>query len=214
MVAFNRSYHGCSGSLCVVNLNCHNYTPDSEEPIMSHYRRTNCWMFLAAVLAAGATRGQAQTEPKPGKDLIREVRHQLVLLPYYSVFDNLTYQVEGGKVTLNGQVVRPSLKSDAENVVKKIEGVSSVVNNIEVLPNSPNDSRLRRAIYRAIYNDTTLSRYGIQAVPPIHIIVKNGNVTLEGVVDSDGDKNMAGLRANGVSGVFSVTNNLTVPAKG
>jgi BON domain len=181
---------------------------------MSHYRRTYCWMFLAAVLAAGATRAQAQTEPKPGKDLIREVRHQLVLLPYYSVFDNLTYQVEGGKVTLNGQVVRPSLKSDAENVVKKIEGVSSVVNNIEVLPNSPNDSRLRRAIYRAIYNDTTLSRYGIQAVPPIHIIVKNGNVTLEGVVDSDGDKNMAGLRANGVSGVFSVTNNLTVPAKG
>jgi hyperosmotically inducible protein len=171
------------------------------------------FILVALLVAAShaATRPQNQTEPK-AKDLIKEVRHQLVLLPYYSVFDNLAYKIEGSKVTLIGQTVRPTLKSDAEAAVKSIEGVSSVQNDIEVLPNSPNDDRLRRAVYRAIYGDTALSRYGIQAVPSIHIIVKNGNVTLEGVADSEGDKNLAGLRANGVPNVFSVTNNLVVPA--
>jgi hyperosmotically inducible protein len=168
--------------------------------------------ILIALLAAStlaAARPQNQ-EPK-AKDLIKEVRHQLVLLPYYSVFDNLAYKIEGSKVTLIGQTVRPTLKSDAEAAVKSIEGVSSVQNDIEVLPNSPNDDRLRRTLYRAIYGNAALSRYSIQAVPSIHIIVKNGNVTLEGVADNEADKNMAGLRANGVSGVFSVTNNLVVP---
>jgi hyperosmotically inducible protein len=163
--------------------------------------------------AAQPTGSQAQTEPKSHQNLIREVRHQLVMLPYYSVFDNLSYKVEGDSVVLQGQVVRPSLKSDAEGAVKSIEGVTKVVNNIEVLPNSPNDDRIRRATYRAIYGSAGLNRYALQAVPSIHIIVKNGNVTLEGVADSEADKNLAGIRANGVTGVFSVANNLVVPAK-
>lgn len=142
--------------------------------------------------------------------LEREVRHELVMLPYYGVFDNLAFKVEGDKVTLLGQVSRPTLKSDAEGVVKKIEGVASVVNEIEVLPLSPNDDRIRQATYRAIYRQASLSRYALQAIPPIHIIVKNGNVNLEGVVANEGDKNLAGIRARGVSGVFSVNNNLRV----
>jgi hyperosmotically inducible protein len=156
----------------------------------------------------------AQTEPKSQQNLIKEVRHQLVMLPYYSVFDNLSYKVEGDTVVLQGQVVRPTLKSDAEAAVKSIEGVSKVSNNIEVLPNSPNDDRIRRAVYRAVYGSTALDRYALQAVPSIHIIVKNGNVSLEGVADTDADKNLAGIRANQVTGVFSVNNNLMVPIKG
>jgi hyperosmotically inducible periplasmic protein len=155
-----------------------------------------------------------QNEPKTERQIIREVHHVLVMLPYYSVFDNLAYRVEGDKVILEGQVVRPTLKSDAEAAVKSIEGVSSVVNNIEVLPVSPMDYQIRRATYRAIYGDTVLSRYGYEAVPSIHIIVKNGNVTLEGVVDNESDKNLAYLRANQVPNVFSVKNNLRVVSNG
>src|SRR5467141_2381187 len=151
-----------------------------------------------------------RSEMKYGEKLTKEVRHQLVMLPWYSVFDNLAYKVEGDKVTLYGEVTRPTLKSDAETVVKGIEGVSTVVNNIEVLPPSPMDDQLRRALYRAIYGDPGLSRYSVQAVPSIHIIVKNGNVTLEGAVDSEADKNLAGIRANQVPNVFSVKNNLVV----
>ena len=153
-----------------------------------------------------------QNEPKSQQELTKEVRHVLVMLPYYSVFDNLLYKVDGDKVTLLGQVVRPTLKSDAEHAVKEIEGVSSVDNQIQVLPTSPMDDQLRRAVYRALYGDTALSRYGMSALPSIHIIVNNGHVTLEGVVDSEGDKNLANIRANGVPNVFSVTNNLTVAA--
>jgi hyperosmotically inducible protein len=159
--------------------------------------------------AAAGPRDEKKQRGEP-KSIANEVRHRLVMLPWYSVFDNLAYQVEGDKVTLYGQVTRPTLKSDAGNVVKGIEGVSTVVNNIEVLPPSPMDDQLRRALYRAIYGDPGLSRYSIQAVPSIHIIVKNGNVTLEGVVDSEGDKNLAGIRANQVPNVFSVKNNLVV----
>jgi hyperosmotically inducible protein len=132
------------------------------------------------------------------------------MLPYYSVFDNLAYRVEGDKVTLEGQVVRPSLKSDAEAAVKSINGVTTVVNNIEVLPPSPMDDQLRRQLYRAIYGEPSLARYGFQAVAAIHIIVKNGHVTLEGVVESETDKNLAKLRANEVPNVFSVQDNLKV----
>lgn len=152
----------------------------------------------------------APQEPKAEQNLIKEVRHQLVLLPYYSVFDNLSFRVQGGKVTLMGQVVRPTLKSDAEAAAKSVEGVTGVENNIEVLPVSPMDDQIRRAVYRAIYGDPALSRYALSAVPSIHIIVKNGNVALEGVADNDTDKNLAGLRANGVPNVFSVKNNLVV----
>src|SRR6202165_2292596 len=156
-------------------------------------------LIAADITALSVPRGgEGQRETKSNQNLVREVRHQLLLLPYYSVFDNLAFKVDGDHVTLEGQVTRPTLKSDAEAAVKSIEGVSGVVNNIEVLPPSPMDDQLRRALYRAIYGDTGLSRYGFAAVPSIHIIVKNGNVTLEGVVDSEGDKNLANLRANGV----------------
>jgi len=145
--------------------------------------------------------------------IIKEVRHELLMLPFFGVFDNITYKVEGGTVTLFGQVVRPSLKSDAENSVKRIEGVEQVNNQIEVLPPSPQDDRIRMALFRAIYRSPGLQRYELGVQKPIRIIVKNGHVTLEGVVDSQGDKNLAGLRANSVPGIFSVTNNLQV-AKG
>ncbi len=175
--------------------------------------------LLGAMILAGTVfahtaqdqQGRKQRDPtKYEAWLKKQVRHQLVMLPYYSVFDNLSYEIQGDKVILSGQVVRPTLKSDAEAAVKEIEGVSQVVNNIEVLPVSPNDDRIRRAVFRAIFRDPVLQKYGIQAVPPIHIIVKNGHVTLEGVADSEMDKNVANIRANGVPGVFSVTNNLRV----
>ena len=159
------------------------------------------------------TKPKAQTERDPSqiqRRLEREVRHELVMLPYYDVFDNLEFRVDGGHVTLSGQVARPTLKSSAENVVKNIEGVEKVTNNIEVLPLSPNDDRLRIAVYRAIYGHTALQRYSVRSVPPIHIIVRNGNVTLEGVVANEGDKNIANIQASGVSGVFSVKNYLRV----
>ena len=142
--------------------------------------------------------------------IAREVRHELVMLPYYGVFDNLVFRVDGSTVTLMGQVTRPTLKSSAENVVKNIEGVEKVVNNIEVLPLSPNDDQIRLATYRAIYGHTALNRYALQAVPPIHIIVNNGKLTLEGVVATEMDKNIANIQAGSVPGVFSVTNNLRV----
>lgn len=160
-------------------------------------------VFAATVLGP-------QTSQSAADRLTREVRHELVMLPYYDVFDNLTYRVDGPKVTLLGQVTRPTLKSDAENVVKKIEGVEMVDNQIEVLPLSPNDDRVRRAAYRAIFSKAPLQRYQLSAVPPIHIIVKNGNITLEGVVANEGDKNIAEIAAKGVHGAFSVKNNLRI----
>jgi len=174
---------------------------------------------LLAALGTALTLATTLTSPAPPRqrsdqkmqdNLRKEVRHQLLLLPYYSVFDNLMFKVDGDKVTLLGQVVRPTLKSDAEAAVKGIEAVASVDNQIAVLPVSPMDDQLRRSVYRAIYGDAALSKYGWSALPTIHIIVKNGHVALEGVVDSESDKNLANLRANGVPNVFSVTNNLSV----
>lgn len=174
---------------------------------------------VAAVLLSSA--GLAAKDSKhndafiPGdtteNNIAKEVRHQLVMLPYYGVFDDLAFRVEGGKVTLLGQVTRPTLKSDAGNVTKRVEGVTQVDNEIEVLPLSSMDDQIRMAEYRAIYGDPTLStRYGFRALPSIHIIVKNGHVTLEGVVANQGDKNLINIRANGVANVFGVTNNLQV----
>ncbi|MGC2659987.1 MAG: BON domain-containing protein [Bryobacteraceae bacterium] len=143
--------------------------------------------------------------------IAREVRHQLVMLPYYTIFDDLAFRVEGSTVTLLGAVTQPVLKSDAGNVVKGVPGVTNVINNIEVLPLSPMDNQIRRAEYRAIYGDPEIgTRYGFQALPSIHIIVKNGHVVLEGVVSNQADKNLIGIRANGVANVFSVNNNLIV----
>jgi hyperosmotically inducible protein len=169
---------------------------------------------LLGILAVAGAWGQSSADrhvSKKGEDRItREVRHELVTLPYYSVFDDLAYRVDGDTVTLYGAVTRPTLKSDAENVVKKIEGVNRVVNNIEVLPLSPNDDQIRRAVYRAIYSQPGLDMYSLRAVPTIHIIVKNGNVTLTGAVANEGDKDRANIAANGVPGVFSVKNDIQV----
>jgi hyperosmotically inducible protein len=210
---------------CIVNLTERklnlierNRTKVREENMRKELRALFMLALLATPVAtlpnaaaAGEQKARKQSsEPKSQERLYKEVRHQLVMLPWYSVFDNLAFKVEGDRVTLYGQVTRPTLKSDAEAAVKSVEGITGVVNKIEVLPLSPMDSQLRRALYRSIYGESTLSRYANQAVPPIHIIVKNGNVTLEGVVDNQTDKNIANLRANGVPNVFSVTNNLRV----
>lgn len=169
---------------------------------------------LAAVLCLSLTlpaiAQNNEVSAKAQERIQKEVRHELVMLPFLDVFDNLGYKVDGYNVTLVGQVTRPTLKTDAERVVKKIEGVENVDNQIEVLPVSPNDDRLRRRLYRAIYGFPSLQRYDMPVLKPIRIIVKNGNVTLEGVVDNEGDKNTANIRARGVPGSFSVTNNLTV----
>jgi len=169
---------------------------------------------VAVVLFSLATLGLAQDRGQPSSKsqdrIVREVRHELLMLPYFGVFDNIAFRVDGSTVTLMGQVVRPSLKSDAENSVKHIEGVEKVDNQIEVLPPSSMDDRLRLELYRAIYGYPPLEKYALGVQKPIRIIVKNGHVTLEGVVDNDGDKNFAGIRANGVPGIFSVTNNLRV----
>jgi hyperosmotically inducible protein len=158
----------------------------------------------------GFAQDRDQASAKAQERITREVRHELLMLPYFGVFDNIAYKVDGYTVTLLGQVVRPSLKSDAGNVVKHIEGVEKVDNQIEVLPPSPMDDGLRRRLYRAIYGYPAMEKYALGVQKPIRIIVKNGHVALEGVVDSEGDKNIAGLRANGVPGIFSVDNHLQV----
>lgn len=158
----------------------------------------------------GAT-AQGATGPQRMQDRIsREVYHELVMLPQLTIFDNLQYKVDGNKVTLTGQVRDAILKDSAEKTVKHIEGVDSVNNQIEILPTSGNDDRIRREVARALFNDERLFRYSMGSVPPIHIIVKNGHVTLEGVVNSQADKDAANIRANGVPGVFSVDNHLQV----
>jgi len=183
-------------------------------------KKTVSWLFAGLMCIAMSGTGVAQnpggnpaesaqagTGPQRMQDRIsREVYHELVMLPQLTIFDNLQYKVDNGKVTLMGQVENAILKDSAEKVVKKIEGVESVNNQIEILPPSPNDDRIRRQVARAIFNDERLFRYSMGSVPPIHIIVKNGHVTLEGVVNSQADKDAANLRASSVPGVFSVDN--------
>jgi len=164
------------------------------------------FLFGAPILLAD----QNQVSERAAQRIQKEVRHELLMLPYVNVFDNLAYRVDGYRVTLLGQVTNPVVKTDAERAVKSIEGVEEVDNQIEVLPLSPNDDRLRRQLFRAIYGYGPLQKYDMGVLKPIRIIVKNGRATLEGVVDSQADKDLAGLRANGVAGVFSVTNNLQV----
>lgn len=143
----------------------------------------------------------------------QQVRKEILMLPNYNVFDTFSFRVDGDTVTLTGKVTRPMLKTDAENAVKNIEGVTAVNNQIEVLPLSPNDDRLRLSLYRAIYGHGMLEHLAIRAVPPIHLIVENGHVTLEGAVPNAAAKSVAELQANGVSGVFSVTNKLLVDSE-
>jgi len=167
--------------------------------------------LAAGILSMAFFSSVAPAAPPNKAYVAREVRHELLMLPYYNVFDNLAYRVDDdGTVTLLGQVTRPTLKDDAGRVVKKIDGVAQVRNEIEVLPLSPEDDRIRVAAFRAIYGETGLNRYAHQAVPPIHIIVRNGHITLEGVVATQADKSLAGIRANSVPGAFAVVNNLRV----
>jgi hyperosmotically inducible periplasmic protein len=170
-------------------------------------------VVLGVVLAAFAPLAQAANTSNPANTprlevLQNNVRHELRMLPYYSIFDDLQFRVDGRTVILSGAVTRPILKSDAANVIKRLEGVDRVVNNIEVLPLSPMDDRIRIAVARAVYGYGPLQRYSLGALPPIHILVKNGDVTLTGFVSNDMDRNLVSIRANGVPGVFSVTNQL------
>ena len=167
-------------------------------------------VILLSLVTVAVTQDRNQPSARSQERITREVRHELLMLPYFGVFDNIAYKVDGFTVTLYGQVVRPTLKSDAGNVVKHIEGVEKVDNQIEVLPVSPMDDGLRLRLYREIYGYPALEKYALGVQKPIRIIVKNGHVTLEGVVDNETDKNLAGLRANSVPGVFSVTNSLRV----
>ena len=169
-------------------------------------------LLTLSIALPGAALARDRVNPIVTKDSLQDqVRHQLVMLPFYSVFDNLTFQIESdGTVVLSGEVVRPVLKSDAGNVVARLVGKDKVVNKIEVLPLSSFDDRIRIALYRRIFGNDQLYRYGLGADPRIHIIVKNGNVTLTGVVANQVDKNLATIVANGVPGAFTVTNDLRV----
>jgi hyperosmotically inducible protein len=173
--------------------------------LVSQFTISAVAMLLLAVAPAVAS---AQSVENP--QLQKKVRHELVTLPYYGVFDNLAYSINGGTVTLYGQVVRPTTRSDAEHRVKRIAGVSRVVNNIKVLPLSSFDDRIRFATYRSIARMGGLYRYLQGTNPSLHIVVNNGHVTLEGVVSGSGDRNLAYMAANRVPGVFSVQNNLRV----
>ena len=176
-------------------------------------------VVLSAALAAG-TMGAAfastpsQSNARFDERLARQVRHELAMIPQVSVFENLAYSVDGGTVTLLGEVRNAVIKDEAERSVKHLEGVERVNNKIEILPLSFNDDRIRRQVARAVFNSGALFNYAVQPVPPIRIIVKNGHVDLEGVVRTQADKNVAFIRANGVPGVFSVENNLKVEQKG
>lgn len=163
-------------------------------------------LLLGIAPAVALAQGAQETNPQ----LAKKVRHELVTLPYYGVFDNLAYSINGSTVTLYGQVVRPTTKSDAGHRVKRIAGVTRVVNNIEVLPLSPFDDRIRAATYRSIARMGGLYRYLQGANPSLHIVVARGHVTLEGVVSHSGDRNLAYVAANQVPGVFSVRNNLRI----
>lgn len=175
--------------------------------------RKSILTVLTVVLLVPVLPLQASSEPQSSRSreaMAGKIRKELVTLPFFGVFDNLSFKIEENTVTLYGQVTRPSLKSSAERVVEKVSGVEEVINRIEVLPLSPMDDRIRIATYRAIYGQVGLDRLSLQANPPIHIIVKNGHVTLEGVVNSRSDSTRAFLAANGVPNVFSVTNKLRI----
>jgi hyperosmotically inducible protein len=172
-------------------------------------------MVLLMITATGLAQNESANPYPRGTAhyeewLSDEVHHQLITLPWYSVFENLQYKVNGSEVTLLGHVLRDRTKTDAESRVKRIEGVTKVTNNIELLPAGPNDDRIRRAEYLAIFGDPVLQKYSFNAVQALRIVVKNGHVALEGTVLNEGDKRLAEVRAKTVPGVFSVTNNLRI----
>jgi len=166
---------------------------------------------LASADTASTRRTDSKNIAVPQERLAEKVRHELVMLPFYGVFDNLGYQIQGGDtVVLTGQVTRPTLKTDAGRVASKVEGVSKVVNDIEVLPLSRFDNMIRLATYRAIFSKPGFEKYVIQGLSPIHIIVKNGNITLTGAVGSQMDRIIAEMAARGIPGTFGVTNELVI----
>ena len=196
---------------------------------LEYMRSTFCQKFApfliaGLILAAPPLHAQHPPAAKPvvaaaapkteESQLPREIRHQLHVLPYYSVFDYITFTLDGDKVTLTGYVLRPTLRANAEAAVKSLEGVSSVKDLIEVLPKSPTDDLSRRAVYRSIFEDSTLQRYAVSEVPEIHIILRNGEVTLAGSVTTEAEKNLASTRASSVSGITTVKNNISIRPKG
>lgn len=181
-----------------------------EEAVMKHTIK----QMTMALFVAGAfllpIQAAVPTAPSTEERISKSIRKELLTMPFLTIFDNLSYQIDGDTVHLYGQVIRPTLKSNAANRVARLEGIAHVNNQIEVLPLSPFDDRVRVAVARAVYGQPALNRYALGANPSIRIIVKNGNVALEGVVNDTGDRNIANIQANGVFGVFSVTNNLRV----
>ncbi|HWO01514.1 MAG TPA: BON domain-containing protein [Blastocatellia bacterium] len=171
-------------------------------------------MMVAIAVAVTATVAFAAPTSSPSgsgdAQTMNKIRKELVTLPYYGVFDNLAYELKGDTVTLYGQVVRPTTRKDAERRVAKIEGVDRVINNIEVLPVSGFDDSIRVRAYRAVFRSGSLYRYAMGTNPSIHIVVNRGHITLEGVVSNKMDSQLAYMAAQGVPGVFSVTNNLRV----
>lgn len=164
---------------------------------------------MGAAMAAASSLSMSAAVPQgDNAQLAEQVRKEIVTLPFYSIFDNVVFQLNDGVLELSGEVYRPVMKKMIEKVTQRVEGVNTVVNNIEILPLSPYDDRIRMALVRQLYRNQVFTRHSIQAVPPVHIVVKNGNVTLEGVVNSELEKNVAFHVANGIHGVFSVTNNL------
>jgi hyperosmotically inducible protein len=164
---------------------------------------------LAILPAASAAAPDFQAD----RVTAEKVRKQIVKLPFYSIFDHITFRLDDGVLTLDGSVYRPSLRKSAERVALNVEGVNQVVNNIEILPASFHDDQIRLAVARSIFTNSVLDRYAMQSNPPIHVIVRNGDVTLEGVVNREMERNVAGIVANGVPGVFSVTNNLRLDSR-
>lgn len=176
-------------------------------------KTTLLYVALVACLIPASGWAQSKGSTNSQSRLEREVRHELLTLSRYGVFDNLTYQVTGSTVTLAGNVTQPVIKNNAEKAVKSIEGVDKVNNNITVLPVFSADNQIRIATYQAIYGTPSLQRYAMQSIPSIHIIVNNGNVTLEGAVANKGDADIAAIRAKSVPGVFKVTSNLKTDAE-
>jgi hyperosmotically inducible periplasmic protein len=169
-------------------------------------------MVAALLLGAGmAVAGSAPSLPQSDEAIAKEVRHEIVMYPRYTIFDNVSFRVNQGSVELLGAVTQPYKKSDLGKTIEGLRGVTEVKNDLEVLPLSDMDNRLRMQLAHAIYRDPALSTLGFQALPPIHIIVDNGHVTLEGVVNTQLQKQVAGMRASSTGLSFGpVVNNLRV----
>jgi hyperosmotically inducible protein len=194
--------HGIAGVVLMAAFLAVAAGAQSSQPPMSNQSMSN--------QPAQGQAPEGTLSPAAQEKIAKAINHNLIMLPYYGVFDNLVYQIQGRTVILTGQVTNSSLKPDAERAVKKVEGVEKVVNNIEILPPSPLDHQIRERVKQAIYSYGPLFKYSRNPNPPIRIIVKNARVTLEGVVDTEGDKNLCTMRVNQISSVLSVTNNLRV----